>query len=288
MKHCGLKGFLCLAISFILISSCGGGRKTTVTRETDQARRDLASGQYQKALDQSHADYQAASGKDDTLQQYLEVIEHIRASAETSFGREDFAAATETYALLLKNYPRFAPIAQRLSFTREYLVLRIRLSRILLAERQSLSYLKAGNPQKAIQVCQEVHHQYPRDLAVRNHCSAVLESIKANADLAFKNEDLAQAGLLYGALERHFETPLFKSCSLSYDQDHLKTSLAKCRRKLFEAALEQYRTGNLSQAVAIWKSILTFDPENQEARKAAETAALQLKNIQKDSGSHTK
>jgi len=68
----------------------------------------------------------------------------------------------------------------------------------------------------------------------------------------------------------------------------LDTGIETCRKILFEDALEQYRSGNLSQAISIWRNILTFDPENPEVRKATEKAILQTRNLEKIKSDDTK
>jgi hypothetical protein len=45
--------------------------------------------------------------------------------------------------------------------------------------------------------------------------------------------------------------------------------------------LEQYRKGNLAEAIAVWQGILLFDPDNIEIKKAIDTATEQLKKLQK-------
>jgi hypothetical protein len=57
--------------------------------------------------------------------------------------------------------------------------------------------------------------------------------------------------------------------------------MGNCKKFLFENGLQQYRSGNLNQAISLWKSILVFDPENQEIKKAVDMASLQSKNLQK-------
>ena len=50
---------------------------------------------------------------------------------------------------------------------------------------------------------------------------------------------------------------------------------------LFEKALHEYRSGDLNQAIFIWKTILTFDPENQEIKKMLDVATAQSENLEK-------
>jgi len=69
--------------------------------------------------------------------------------------------------------------------------------------------------------------------------------------------------------------------SLSFERKGLSEKIKSCRKILFENGLEQYRSGSLDQAISIWKTILTFDPENQEIKRAVDIATLQLENLQK-------
>jgi hypothetical protein len=61
----------------------------------------------------------------------------------------------------------------------------------------------------------------------------------------------------------------------------LDKAIETCRKILFEDGLEKYRSGNLSQAISIWRNILTFDPENLEVKKATDKAIRQARNLEK-------
>jgi tetratricopeptide (TPR) repeat protein len=281
MKIQAPSGIVCLSIGLVLLCSCGWEKRTVGTHGTSQIVQDLISGHFQKALDKCRVEYQKNPKDAEIVKQYLEVIEHIKVLADRAFRRKDFVLAGNTYALLLKNFPEFAPFASRLSFDGNYLTLRTRVSRTRAVERQAHSCLKAGSPQRAIVLYQDLHQQYPRDLAVQNGCTNILEMIKANGDLAFDKNDLVLAGSTYRILLRNFGAFNVMGCSVSYDRELLNTNIKKCQRKLFENGLEEYRSGNLGLAISIWKSILTFDPENPEAKKAVDTAILQLRNLQR-------
>jgi len=68
---------------------------------------------------------------------------------------------------------------------------------------------------------------------------------------------------------------------LSYNAGSLDTGIETCRKILFEEGLEQYRSGNLGQAISVWRNILAFDPENQEVKKAMDKAIRQVRNLEK-------
>jgi len=281
MAAARFRGCFCLYVGLILMCSCSGGRMATVTEGTGSIRQDLASGHVQKALDTCHTEYQKAPKASDVSEQYVATIEHVKGMGDRAFQKEDFALAGETYGILFKNFSRFDSFAN-LSFDRNYLTSRIRVSRIRLAERQAQSYLSTGSLQKAINVYGDLLQHYPRDPTVQAQCTALLESIETRAELAFEKDDLALAGSAYRVLQKNFGTNLFRACSLSFSRDHVDGRIAACRRKLFDDGLEQYRSGNLPRAIAAWKSILTFDPEDPEVKKATETATLQMKNLEKE------
>ena len=110
---------------------------------------------------------------------------------------------------------------------------------------------------------------------------SLLESIKDRADLDFNRKDFVRAGRTYRILLRNYSSISRLKRSLSYDAGLLNTRIETCRKILFEHALRQYRSGNLTQAISIWRNILTFDPENQEVKKAVDKAIVQAGNLEK-------
>ena len=53
------------------------------------------------------------------------------------------------------------------------------------------------------------------------------------------------------------------------------------RESLTKTGLREYRNGNLAKAIAVWESLLEFDPDNEEIKKAVKTAKTQLNEILK-------
>jgi tetratricopeptide (TPR) repeat protein len=284
MKIQPLNGMVWLAIGLIFVCSCGGGKRTVKSNANSQILQDLTPGHFQQALDKCQFEYQKKPKDTVILNQYLEAIKQIKVSADKAFEREDFVLAGNTYNLLLRNFPRFPPFTRMLSFDVNYLTLRVRVSRTCTVEKHAQFHLKAGSVQEAIDLYHELYQQYPRDPVVQNNCTNLLELIKANADFAFEKNDLVLAGSTYRILFRNLGVFTFINHSISYNRELLNTNIEKCQRKLFENGLEQYRSGNLNTAISIWKSILTFDPENPEVKKAVDIAILQLRNLERKEG----
>jgi tetratricopeptide (TPR) repeat protein len=162
------------------------------------------------------------------------------------------------------------------------------MSRVLQAEKQVQSFLKSGDFQKGIDIYNSLTQQYPSDPTVSNLYISLLESIKGQADLDFKRKDFASAGRTYRILLRNYSSLGHLKRSLSYNAGLLDTGIETCQKILFEDGLGHYRSGNLSQAISIWRGILTFDPENLEVKKATNKAILQSGNLKKIKSDDTK
>jgi tetratricopeptide (TPR) repeat protein len=267
-----------LLLSF---SSCGYVKRTQVKSAIDEAHQELSSGDFQKALDTYQLAYRKYPKDPEMLKKYVETIESMKARGDKAFDTENFVQAQITYDLLLKNFSRFSDFANLLSFKKNFLVTRLKMSRMLPAETQARFCLKNGDVQKGIDIYRGLIQQYPWDTTVRNGYVSLLESIKGQADLEFERKDFDQAGRTYRVLFKNYSSLNHLNRFLSYNAGLLNTRIETCRKILFEDALEQYRSGNLGQAVSIWRNILTFDPENLEVKKATDKAILQIRNLEK-------
>ena len=263
------------------LSSCGWVKRTQVKNAIDEAHHEIRSGQFQKALDTYQLAYRKYPKDPEILRNYTGTIESMKARGDEAFDKEDFDQAQFIYDLLLNNFSRFSDFDNLLSFKKSFLVTRLRMSRMVPAKKQAQSCLKSRDFQKGIDIYSGLIRQYPQETTWRNDYVTLLESIKAQADLDFKHKDFVHAGRTYRILLTNYSSLSRLKRSLSYSGGVLKTGIEACRKILFENALEQYRSGNLSQAISTWRNILTFDPENPEVKKAMERAILQAGNMEK-------
>lgn len=270
------------------LSSCGWVKRTQVKNAIDEAHQNLRSGDFQEALDTYQLAYKKYPKDSEVLKNYIETIESMKAQGDNAFDTEKFVQAQITYDLLLKNFPQFNNFANLLSFKKNFLVTRLKRSRMLQAEKETQTFLKSGDFQKGIDIYKDLFQQYPWDKTVRNRYVSLLESIKGQADLDFKRKDFAPAGRTYRILLKNYPSFSHLERFLSYNAGLLDTGIETCRKILFEDGLERYRSGNLSQAISTWRNILTFDPENPEVKKAKDKAILQAENLEKIKSGNTK
>ena len=268
---------------FLFLSSCSWLKKEQVQRQTghkaEQAQLELEGGDFQKAIDvykEIHQQYP----QDPTVQiSYIKTLESIKSSGDQAFERKNFELAENIYEILTKNWLHFADLSHSLSFKKNSLGIKIITCRSLIGEKQAWLYLEVGDFQRAIDVYKEIYQQYPQDPKVRRSYTKILESIKSSGDQAFKRSDFVLAGCIYQILLKNFSSFNHLSSSFSFKSEDLTKKIKSSKKVLFENGLKQYRSGDLNQAISIWKGILAFDPENQEIKKAVDMAILQSKNL---------
>jgi tetratricopeptide (TPR) repeat protein len=253
-------------------------RNLLIERETQPY---LKKGDFQTAIDVYQGAYQQYPHESMLRDNYVQNLEAIKENADQAFARKDFALAGKIYEILWRNYPHFIDLGPSLSFNDKFLEGRMQTSRKLLAEREAHQHLKVGDFQKTIEIYKEIFQQNSKDSKVRRNYSKALEIIKKKADQAFKRKDFASAGRVYELLWRNYSHFTDVNPSLSWGMEFLNNRIQSCETFLYEKALDQYRSGNLWDATTIWKSILEFDPENAEIKKAVDTATIQLRNLRK-------
>ncbi len=144
---------------------------------------------------------------------------------------------------------------------------------------QAKVYLSSGNYKKALEIYAAACDDHPGDEELLDAYTEALESIKAEADKAYENQDHAKAGELYHTLVKSgFEKRKLQG-EISFDNDYLATRIKACAKMLMELGIRKYRAGDLQQAIAIWKKILVFKPSDREAKTSIDRATGQLQNL---------
>src|SRR5512136_360698 len=128
------------------------------------------------------------------------------------------------------------------------------------ALNQAKACLSAGNYKKALDIYAVAYTGHPKDEGLLDAYTDALESINAEADKAYEDQDYAKAGELYNTLLKSgFEKRHFQG-EISFDDDYLAMRIGACSKRLIELGIQKYREGELRQAIAIWKKVLVFNP----------------------------
>lgn len=282
-----MNGFLrkILLLKFILLSlfilSCAPQKKDSFDQVTVESQQQIVGGNYQKALDYYIVSYEKHPDDENLLANYIITVKRINQIGDVALEAEDLVLAVRIYSILLKNYSHFREFDRSLPFTKNSLRHQVRNCKINLSESQSRQYLEAGNYRKAINSYRATYLQYPNDLVLTTNLVNIILDMKFLAEIAISKEDFLSAGRIYYALlkDQKYFNKFYKS--LSIPKEFLDEGIENCRLQLTKKGLEQYRKGNLAEAISIWKGILKFDPDNQQIKKAIETATTQLKSIRK-------
>jgi len=268
-------------LSGILLTSCVPPKKVSFYPLIYQSQQYLQAGDFQKAIATCQATYEEYPEAQLVLDNYIKILQEIKAAADRFFETKDFVSAIRIYSLLSRNFPRFQKFEKSLPFTKEVLDTRLRNSRNGISERQARQAFEAGDSDKAIEVYTIRHLENPNDADWTAGYISILEDIRRTGDGAFSKENFVLAGRTYSSLFKNFKSFDKFGASLSFSEKSLDERMKVCRTELHKKALEQYRKENLAEAISIWQGLLTFDPDNVEAKKAVETATIQLKKIKK-------
>ena len=144
---------------------------------------------------------------------------------------------------------------------------------------QARQYVTKGEYQKAIHFYNVEYKRHPQDRNLVKEYVKSLEEIKTTAKRALSREDFAAAGKTYYVLLKNY--PDFKDFAdvLSFDRARLNSRLTTCKTALYEKGFQEYREGNLSEAISLWQDYLAIDPDNTDIKKALNTAKTQQKNL---------
>ena len=145
---------------------------------------------------------------------------------------------------------------------------------------QAKKLIEAGEYQKAIDVYNVEYQKHPHDLSLAREYVMSIENIASAADKALDKEDFASAGRNYDVLLKNYEHFKGFDKELSFNSIYLNEKLCYCKKAMFKQGFQEYRKGNLSEAIELWQDLLAIDPQNTDIKKALKTATFQQKNLQ--------
>lgn len=137
----------------------------------------------------------------------------------------------------------------------------------------------AAHDQKTIDAYKADYERRPQDQALVKEYVKVLEEIKSSADRALQKEEFSSAVKGYRLLLANYHS--FKPFAqlLSFDRAKLNGQVTACKEGLTKKGFQEYRQGNIEQAIALWQDCLAIDPNNADVKKALNTAKAQQRNL---------
>jgi len=141
-------------------------------------------------------------------------------------------------------------------------------------------HMEAGEYQKALEEYGVRYRKHPGDQALTKEYAKRVEEVKSAADKACDEKEYVAAGRIYDLLLKRYVQ--FKNFAhmLTFNRDYLDQKLSLCKKSLSVMGFQEYRKGNLNEAITMWRGLLVIDPNNEDIRKAMNTATEQQKNLQ--------
>lgn len=138
-----------------------------------------------------------------------------------------------------------------------------------------------GQFERALELYAAAWKEEPGHPGVEENFPIALEKLKESGDDAYRNGKLDEAGKRWAATLRFLSHPAVKTESPAISKAGLQGSIDKVSEILMEKGLSEYRQGRLKEAIATWRKILAYDPDNEEAARSVKTATTQLENLKK-------
>ena len=115
---------------------------------------------------------------------------------------------------------------------------------------------------------------------MENEYIRAINGLIEDGDVSFSAADYAVAGRSFKwALDSYPVNPVQRE-KINRSPKQLKANMDICCQHMMEQGLQEYRQGKLESAIIKWKGLLTVIPNHKEARKALETASIQLQALQ--------
>jgi tetratricopeptide (TPR) repeat protein len=149
------------------------------------------------------------------------------------------------------------------------------------APSSTTSRIGAVDYEKTLDDYAVAYRKRPRDQVLTAEYAKSINDMRSNADKACEKKDYASAGHTYDSLLKHYDQFRGLSRMLSFNRDYLSQKLYLCKKSLSVRGFQEYRKGNLNEAIVLWQGLLSLDPNNKDIRKAMTTAREQQANLQK-------
>jgi tetratricopeptide (TPR) repeat protein len=277
---------LVISLSFILaFSHCAVRTQKEGVTETspvlDEARRNSAQGLFQESIDAYNAALQQDPENKAIINEYIQVLENIKKSAEKEFAEGHYRPANDLYYFLSKNYSGFESFHERLSFDLQSVRLEMRACMIKHTDKEADNAFRAKDYRGAIQEYRNAFEAYPGDSYLLTRLDRMARRIYAAAKSMLDRKSYTEAGKISYFLLNEYTRLQEEGLSLSFTESMLEEIRKPCVSQLTKKGLYLYRHEKIEPAVAVWKEILEFDPDNTEIIKAITNAEDQLSRIKK-------
>ena len=146
---------------------------------------------------------------------------------------------------------------------------------------EGMTALQEGRNEPALEFFSGAWLEKPGHAGVAREFDGALLALKKNGDAAYAQGKWEDAGKRWMGTLRFINHPAANSRGYPFTRSEVRAKVDNLTTALTEKALTEYRRGEVSAAIADWKTILAYDPANEEAVKSLNTATTQLEHLRK-------
>jgi len=142
-----------------------------------------------------------------------------------------------------------------------------------------MTALREGGHESALELFAAAWKEQPDHAGVAREFDGALLALKKNGDAAFAQGKAEDAGKRWMGTLRYIQHPAAKGKAYPFTRSEVQGQVRRLTAGLMEKGLLDYRKGNIEAAIASWKTILAYDPSNEEAAKSLASATTQLEKL---------
>ena len=146
---------------------------------------------------------------------------------------------------------------------------------------EGMTALHEGGHLRALELFSAAWQEKPGHAGVAREFDGVLLALKKNGDAAYAQGKWEDAGKRWLGTLRFITHPAANPASYPFTRGEVRTKVDRLSAALTEKALTEYRRGEITAAIADWKTILSYDPGYEEAARSLQTATKQLETLKK-------
>ncbi len=144
-----------------------------------------------------------------------------------------------------------------------------------------LAALQEGGIERALELFAAALKEKPAFPEASRAFDEALVALKKQGDAAGAQGKPEEAGRRWTAVLRQLQHPAAKGKTYPFTRAEVQGQVDRLTAAQMEKGLLHYRRGDIPAAIGAWKTILAYDPENEEAARSIRTASTQLENLKK-------
>ena len=146
---------------------------------------------------------------------------------------------------------------------------------------KGMTALQEGGYERALELFSAAWKEKPGHAGVAREFDNAVLALKKSGDAAYAQRKWEEAGKRWMGTLRFLNHPAANSQGYPFTWSELRAKVENLTAALTKKALTEYRRGEVPAAIADWRTILSYDPENVEAARSLRTASKQLETLKK-------